>query len=138
VRLVPGLPPEGADGVTGLDAIALRLLPYLLVAARNSWISRRRQAIYDLDRARELRLWSDRVPAPPSPHEEAVGQQTRRAAEAALLDLPLPLREALLLVAALGLEPSEAAGILDISPENLRQRLSRARARLAERLEREP
>ena len=67
-----------------------------------------------------------------------MGQQTRRAAEAALLDLPLPLREALLLVAALGLEPSEAAGILDISPENLRQRLSRARARLAERLEREP
>jgi DNA-directed RNA polymerase specialized sigma24 family protein len=44
-------------------------------------------------------------------------------------------REALLLVATEGLSPAEAAVVCGVSPEAMRQRLSRARALLARRLE---
>jgi predicted DNA-binding protein (UPF0251 family) len=50
--------------------------------------------------------------------------------------LPIKHREAVLLVAVERMEPSEAARVLGISPEALRQRLSRGRARIADELER--
>ena len=43
-------------------------------------------------------------------------------------------REALLLVVNEGLTPGEAAAVCGIKPDAMRQRLSRARAALAERL----
>ena len=49
--------------------------------------------------------------------------------------LPLAYREALLLVVVEGLRPAEAAGVCGISPEAMRQRLSRARAALAASLD---
>ena len=53
----------------------------------------------------------------------------------ALAGLPVLYREALLLVGVEGLRPAEAAVVCGVSPEAMRQRLSRARALLAERLE---
>jgi RNA polymerase sigma-70 factor (ECF subfamily) len=44
-------------------------------------------------------------------------------------------REVLLLVGYEGLTPTEAAAVCGITPEALRQRLARARAALAERLD---
>jgi RNA polymerase sigma-70 factor (ECF subfamily) len=69
------------------------------------------------------------------PEEAAAGGQAGRRLEQALLGLGAADRELLLLVGAEGLAPAEAAVILDISEEAARQRLSRARKRLAERLE---
>ena len=54
--------------------------------------------------------------------------------EAALQDLPLKYREALLLVGGEGMEQEQVAALLGLSAENLRQRLSRGRALLRERL----
>ena len=53
-----------------------------------------------------------------------------------LAELPLAYREALLLVAIEGLKPAEAAQVCGVSGEAMRQRLSRGRAMLAERLRR--
>jgi RNA polymerase sigma factor (sigma-70 family) len=69
-----------------------------------------------------------------SPHDWAVANETEGLVERALADLPGPMREVLLLVVIDGLEPEQAAVIVDLKPEALRQRLSRARAKLAERL----
>ncbi len=70
----------------------------------------------------------------PSPYEWAAATETEGCLERALQDLPPPFREVLLLVVVEGLEHDRAAAILDLSPEALRQRLARARAKLAERL----
>ena len=55
--------------------------------------------------------------------------------ERALARMPATAREVLLLVGVAGLEPSEAAVVCGVTPEALRQRLSRARAQLARALE---
>jgi RNA polymerase sigma-70 factor (ECF subfamily) len=55
--------------------------------------------------------------------------------EAALASLPADYREVLLLVGVEGFRPVDAAAVCGISPEALRQRLSRARALLTRRLE---
>jgi RNA polymerase sigma factor (sigma-70 family) len=69
-----------------------------------------------------------------SPFEEAATREFERRLEAALATMPLIYREVLLLVAIEGLRPSEAAVVCGISPEALRQRLSRGRALLAQRM----
>jgi RNA polymerase sigma-70 factor, ECF subfamily len=55
--------------------------------------------------------------------------------ETAIGALPVAYREALLLVLVEGLRPAEAAGVCGISPEAMRQRLSRARTAQAATLE---
>ena len=65
----------------------------------------------------------------------AVASESGRRIEAALAALPVAYREALLLVLVEGLRPAEAAGVCGISPEAMRQRLSRARAALAASLD---
>jgi RNA polymerase sigma-70 factor (ECF subfamily) len=59
----------------------------------------------------------------------------RIALERALEALPENLREAFWLGAVIGLDHHELAASLDITPENARARVSRARARLRELLE---
>src|SRR5262245_20754758 len=71
-----------------------------------------------------------------SPFEQSGGHELGRRLEAALAELPLAYREALLLVAIEGLKPAEAAQVCGVSGEAMRQRLSRGRAMLAERLRR--
>ena len=46
--------------------------------------------------------------------------------------MPAIYREALLLVAIEGMKPGEAAAVCGITPEAMRQRLSRARALVAQ------
>lgn len=110
------------------------LRPWLFTVARNAFLSYRRWALLDADRLRELGLLPTR--APESPFEQAAATEAQRRLEAALARLPVAQREVLLLCSVEQLEPREAATVLGIEPEALRQRLSRARAMLLEALER--
>jgi RNA polymerase sigma-70 factor (ECF subfamily) len=58
----------------------------------------------------------------------------KRRTAAALAALPSTYREALLLSIVEGLRPSQAAEVCGVTPEAMRQRLSRARTLLARRL----
>ncbi len=53
-----------------------------------------------------------------------------RGLERGLAALPVAQREVLLLVCVEGVDQADAAGVLGISHDNLRQRLARARAAL--------
>ncbi len=113
-----------------------RLLPWLFTVARNLFVDHRRRVLLDFDRLRDLALWSSRPRrVEETPFDSTSASETERRVEAALLRLPAKYREAVLLVGVEGLTPNEAAGILDVSPDALRQRLSRGRARLRDILE---
>ncbi len=62
-------------------------------------------------------------------------ERNRRRIEEALAALPAAYREALLLVAVEGMKPAEAAAVCGVTPEAMRQRLSRARAVVASQLD---
>ncbi len=112
--------------------------PWLFTVARNLFVDHRRRALVDFDRLRDLALWPSRPRrVEDTPFDLAQATETERRLEAALLCLPTPHREALLLVAVEGLEPTEAAAVLGIRPEALRKRLSRARSALRAILENE-
>jgi RNA polymerase sigma-70 factor (ECF subfamily) len=110
-----------------------RLGPFLFTIARNAFVSHRRWAMLDLSRlvmvGYEAALVS--APAPDEAHE-----RTRDLAllETALQALPVASREVLLLVAVEDLDQETVAGILGISYDALRQRLSRARTQLSEKM----
>jgi RNA polymerase sigma-70 factor (ECF subfamily) len=107
------------------------LAAWLFTVARNLyWTARRRTAA---DHLAESWLW----PEPqqwPSPFDLASAGELARGIERGLAELPTQYREVLLLVGVEGLTPAEAADVCGISREALRQRLSRARAALWERL----
>ena len=112
-----------------------RLGPWLFTVARNLYVSyRRSRALEDSHTVGLIGLWPSGS-APPSPFDWAVASEAGRRIEAAIGALPVAYREALLLVLVEGLRPAEAAGVCGISPEAMRQRLSRARAALAASLE---
>jgi RNA polymerase sigma-70 factor (ECF subfamily) len=71
---------------------------------------------------------------PTVPFDAAQASEAQRRITTALGSLPATYREALLLVAVEGLQPSEVAEVCGVTPEAMRQRLSRARALLARRL----
>ena len=107
---------------------------YLFTVARNAFISHRRWAMLDLSRLVMLGFESmgTTAAAPDEEHERARAVQVL---ENALAKLPLASREVLLLVGVEGLDQEEVAKILGISWDALRKRLSRARAELAERMQ---
>lgn len=110
-----------------------RLGPWLFTVARNLYWSHRRDALLEESFVPELTLWPS--PAPwPSPFDLAAAGELERRVERALSTLSPQYREVLLLVGHEGLTPADAAVVCAISPEALRQRLSRARAALAEKL----
>lgn len=112
------------------------LRPWLFTVARNLYVDHRRWALLDFDRLRNLALWPSRAQhSLATPFDLANATQAERRIEAALLGLPTKYREAVLLIAVEGLTPTEAAGVLGTTPEALRQRLSRGRALLRDRLE---
>lgn len=84
-----------------------------------------------------LTLWPARENWP-SPFDLASMGELGRRVERAVATLPPLHREALLLVAYEGLTPTEAAAVCRVTPETLRQRLARARAALAEKLDLPP
>lgn len=111
-----------------------RLGPWLFAVARNLHVSYcRSRAIEDSRTVDSLGLWPTLLVD--SPFEQTVSHELERRIEAALATLPVVFREVLLLVGVEGLRPAQAAVVCGISPEALRQRLSRARALLARRLE---
>jgi RNA polymerase sigma-70 factor (ECF subfamily) len=111
-----------------------RLGPWLFTVARNLYWSHRRASLVQEASAPELLgLWPV-PPAWPSPFDLAVADELERRIDAAVSELPPQYREALLLVAHEDLTPGDGAVICGISPEAFRQRLSRARASLAEKL----
>lgn len=69
-----------------------------------------------------------------APSENLASSESMARLERELAALPAPYREVLLLVAAEGLEPSQAAAVIGIRPDALRKRLSRARAMLSDAL----
>jgi RNA polymerase sigma-70 factor (ECF subfamily) len=105
-----------------------RLGPWLFTVARNLHVSyRRSRAIEDSGDPGAAGLWSRGAPAP-SPLEVAEASEMQRRIAEAVAALPTIYREALLLVGIEDLSPSEAASVCGISPQAMRQRLSRARA----------
>jgi RNA polymerase sigma-70 factor (ECF subfamily) len=125
MRLVthaPGLRPD-----TNLAA-------WLFTVARNRHASYCRARLVEHAHAAGLALWPNPAPQA-SPFEALAESETHRQIEAAIAALPMAYREALLLVATEGLSPTEASAVCGISPEAMRQRLSRARALLARRLQ---
>ncbi len=110
------------------------LAAWLFRVARNAYVSHRRWSMLDVSRL--LSIEEDALPAPRTSDAEARTDAARAVArlERALASLPPASREVLLLVGVEGFEQDQAASVLGISYEALRQRLSRARAQLAERL----
>ncbi len=109
--------------------------PFLFTVARNLYFSYcRSRLMEDSQTVDAIGLWPLGTP-PPSPFESTAASETGRRIEAALAELPATYREALLLVGVEGLRPAEAAIVCGITPESMRQRLSRARAAMTERLE---
>jgi RNA polymerase sigma factor (sigma-70 family) len=111
-----------------------RLGPWLFTVARNLYVSHRRSRMLEDAYRPEMSDWPG-AGLFRSPFEETAATEFERQLEAALAALPLAHREVLLLVGIEGLRPAEAAAVCGVSPEAMRQRLSRARSLLAERLE---
>ncbi len=112
-----------------------RLGPWLFTVARNLYVSYRRSRLVEDSHAGGLiGLWPFGSPQP-SPFELTAATEAERRLEAALRTLPVAYREALLLVGVEGMRPAEAAAVCGITPEAMRQRLSRARSLMAERLD---
>lgn len=125
------------------SATALRpdtdLKAWLFTVARNEFLSYRRRVAA---RPAESATLDDEHPAyaahaaDPERHTAAARELERL--DAALAALPEAHREVLLLVAVEGLEPDRASLVLGLRSDALRQRLSRARAALAEVLAKSP
>ena len=103
-----------------------RLGPWLFTVARNLFLSHCRS------RAREESYTADLILLWPSglvqsPFDLVSSNQFEERLEAAIASLPPIYREVILLVGVEQLRPMHAAKVCGISPEALRQRLSRAR-----------
>jgi RNA polymerase sigma-70 factor (ECF subfamily) len=110
-----------------------RLGAWLFTVARNLHVSYCRSRLLEDSHAEDLiGLWPC-ASRRPSPFEALAATEAERQVAAALASLPLAYREALVLVVE-GIRPAEAAEICGVTPEAMRQRLSRARALLARRL----
>lgn len=111
-----------------------RLGPWLFTVARNLHVSHcRARLLEDSFATALLGLWPCGA-AVPSPLEAVEATEARQRIATALASLPGAYREVLLLVGVEGLRPREAAEICGVSPEVMRQRISRARSSLARRL----
>jgi RNA polymerase sigma-70 factor (ECF subfamily) len=112
-----------------------RLGPFLFTVARNLYISFcRSRLIEDTQTVDAIGLWPLGTPAP-SPFDSTAANETGRTLDAAVAALPAAQREALLLVAMEGMAPADAAAVCGVTPEAMRQRLSRARAAVAAHLD---
>jgi RNA polymerase sigma-70 factor (ECF subfamily) len=106
---------------------------WLFTVASNAARSHRRWAIVDLERIRQA-LFAG-TSAPRSPFENLAATQAERSLERALTAVSVADREVLLLVGVEGLSAHQAAQVMGLKPEAVRQRLSRARARLLAQLD---
>jgi RNA polymerase sigma factor (sigma-70 family) len=120
------------SGSDDLDADT-RLGPWLFTVARNLYISHCRSRAREHSCAADLiLLWPGELPR--SPFDLVSSGEFEQRLEAAIASLPPACREALLLVGVEQLRPVDAAKVCGITPESLRQRLSRARKLISELL----
>jgi len=105
---------------------------WLFTVARNLHVSYCRTRAVESAAVADLSLWP--APSSETPFDVAARTEFEERVEAVLAELPITLREALLLVAVDGMQPAEAAGVCGISGDAMRQRVRRARMMLAERL----
>jgi RNA polymerase sigma-70 factor (ECF subfamily) len=110
-----------------------RLGAWLYTVARNLTLSFRRWSAFSGRRLALLHWRADAGDAV-SPFDIATAGETQRRLEAALASLPAKYREVLLLVGVEGLPREDAAAILGLRADALRQRLARARAMIEQRL----
>ncbi len=112
------------------------LTPFLFTIARNAFMSYRRWAVLDLSRivtfGMDAMSSAATEPTPETNHERA---RAIALLETALQQISLASREVLLLVGVEGMDQEEVARMLGLSYDALRQRLRRARAQLAEKME---
>lgn len=108
------------------------LAAWLFTVARNVCRSYQRWRILDSERITELSLSRYRSAEDGTPFEAAAAGQLGAKLEAALAALPPRYREVLLLVGVERMSPSEAADVLGMKPDAVRQRLMRARSMIAE------
>jgi RNA polymerase sigma-70 factor (ECF subfamily) len=108
-----------------------RLGPWLFTVARHLWLSHGRHAAIEGEHLESLAFAGSAEASTATPHELAVASESQRRLEAALAALPEAHREVLLLVLVERLTPAEAAPVLGLTAEAVRQRLSRARTQLA-------
>lgn len=109
--------------------------PFLFTVARNLFVSYcRSRLLEDAQTADAIGLWPLGTPRP-SPYESTVASETGQRIDEALAALPAAHREALLLVAVEGMTPADAAAVCGITADAMRQRVCRARAAIARRLE---
>jgi RNA polymerase sigma-70 factor (ECF subfamily) len=114
-----------------------RLGAWLFTVARNLYVSYlRSRMLEDSAIAGLMALWPFSIERS-SPFEAAAASELERRIERALAAMPLASREVLLLVGVAGLNPSDAADVIGVTPDALRQRLHRARVTLAKALERD-
>ena len=103
---------------------------WLFTVARNLCRSYHRWRVLDSERLYEMTLSRYRRSAS-SPYENAAANQLEQRLEQALGALPPRYREVLLLVVIERMSPTEAAAVLSVKPDTLRQRLARARSMIA-------
>lgn len=106
---------------------------WLFTVARNLCRSYHRWRVLDSERLYEMTLARYRS-SPSSPFENAAANQLEQRLEWALGKLSPRYREVVLLVIIERMTPTEAAAVLGVKPETLRQRLARARAMIAKSL----
>lgn len=112
-----------------------QLGPFLFTVARNLHISYcRSRLIEDHHSISMIGLWPTGTPQP-SPFEATAANEITGRIETALAALPAIYREALLLIGIEGMTAAEAAAICNVSAETMRQRISRGRAMLMQRLD---
>lgn len=110
-----------------------RLGPFLFTIARNAFVSHRRWALLDLSRLVMVGFDAASMTAP-GPDEAHERSRDIVLLETALQGLPVASREVLLLVGVEDLDQETVAAILGISYDAVRQRLSRARTQLSDRM----
>jgi RNA polymerase sigma-70 factor (ECF subfamily) len=115
-------------------AVDTDLVAWLFTVARNAWVSRARHE----GRLVEFADADERSARDPSPEASSVLSSSVRALERALAALGEGDREILLLVGVEELSHSAAAAVLGVGDVAFRQRLHRARSRLAAELDRAP
>lgn len=111
------------------------LTAWIFTVARNRWRSHRRWSILDFSRLAELA--HEPEDHAPSPDREAAARADAEALTQAFQRIAPAHREVLLLSVVEGLETARVAEVLGLKPDAVRQRLSRARAELASKLETE-
>jgi RNA polymerase sigma-70 factor (ECF subfamily) len=112
-----------------------RLDVWLYTVARNLYLSHLRWALVDADRNLSAgRLALDEAHEP-SPFDMTLASELERNVERALASLPLTYRDPLVLLVVERVSADDAARILEVSADTLRQRLSRGRKLLADAMQ---